>query len=376
LVERQRVGVDATSLGAFGKGVARYVRELLPALAELDLPLDPVVLAPPDADVPPGAERFEVARVRGRPAARWEQLELPRVAHEHRLALVHTTSDRLPLVGSVPIVVYLFEDPKYRLAAAGGLRPARHVVADALTRALFRRSMGRAALVLVSSRATARDLEERGVGEHVRLVYPGVSPVFRPSRDEAETAALRERLHASAGYVLHFSSDDPRDNTEVALRAYAELCRRVPETPPLLVPGPVVAQLTPQQRLADELGIRDRVRWLGFQRGDALAEVYRAASVFVDPSLYEGFGFQVAEALASGAPVVCSNATSLPEVVGDAAILVEPPDVRGFADAMQVLLGNAGQAADLSQRGVGQAARFTWARTAQETVAAWQELLA
>jgi glycosyltransferase involved in cell wall biosynthesis len=376
LAEPPRVGVDATSLGAFGKGVARYVRELLPALAELHPSLAPVVLAPPDAELPPGAESLEVVRVRGRPAIRWEQAELPRVARRHNLALVHTTSDRLPVVCSVPVVVYLFEDPKYRLAAVDGARPSRHLVADALTRGLFAGSMRRAAVVLVSSRATARDLEARGITARVRLVYPGVSSGFRPTQGELETAAIRERLAAPAGYVLHFSSDDPRDNTEVAFRAYAELCRRASETPPLLVPGPVVAELGAQQALASELGVRDRVRWLGFQRGDALAEIYRAASVFVDPSLYEGFGFQVAEALASGAPVVCSNATSLPEVVGDAAILEDPRDVRGFAEALGALLADSSRAAELSKSGVVQASRFTWTRTAEETVSAWQEVLA
>ena len=370
-----RVGFDATSLGALGKGVARYARELLPELARLDAPVSTVVLAPHGAALPVGAEGLPTARVSARPAIAWEQLRVRTVVRKERLSLLHTTTDRLPLRARVPLVVYLFEDPKYRLEALRGSRGPKKAVADALTAALFPRSMRTAALVLVSSEATARDLEARGVpAERVRLVYPGVSSAFRPG-DADERAAIRQRLAAPDGYVLHFSSDDPRDNTPGAFEAYAELCRRLPHAPPLLVPGPVVAELEAQRALATSFGILEQVRWLGFQSGDDLAELYRGASVYVDPSLYEGFGFQVAEALASGVPVACSNVTSLPEVVGDAGILVAPRDVRGFADALEQALTDEEFAAGLRARAGRQARRFSWARAARETVDAWLELL-
>ena len=108
------------------------------------------------------------------------------------------------------------------------------------------------------------------------------------------------------------------------------------------------------------------VEWAGFRTGDALADLYRGALAYVDPSLYEGFGLQAAEALACGTPVICSNVTSLPEVVGDAGILLDPHDVEGFAEAMRRLADDP----DLRRDLVAHAPRFTWERTARETLAA------
>lgn len=371
-----RVGFDATSLDVHGKGVARYVGELLPELARIDSPFEIVALTPPARALPPGAERLRVERVRARPATLWEQVGMRRAASRHRLALVHTTTDRLPLAAGCPVVVYLFEDPKYRLAAQRGQRRARKALADALTGALFPRSLRNAALVLVSSQATARDLEQRGVEpERLRLVYPGVSAGFRPAEGAGERKELAVRHGWPAAYVLHFSSDDPRDDTPTALEAYREVRRRRPAAPPLLIAGPVRSALSAQRARAAELGLGDAVKWLGQQSGDALADLYRGASAYIDPSLYEGFGFQVAEALASGAPVVCSGVSSLPEVVGEAGILAPPLDVRAFADGLEAVLADDDLAGRLRRAGPQQAAQFDWARTAQETVAAWAHVL-
>jgi glycosyltransferase involved in cell wall biosynthesis len=374
-VAELRVGFDATSLDVHGKGVARYVRELLPQLARIDSPLEIVALAAPGAELPAGAERVPVERVRARPATLWEQVGVRQAVRRRRLALVHTTTDRLPLGARFPVVVYLFEDPKYRLEAQGR-RSARKALADTLTASLFPLSLRSAALVLVSSRATARDLEQRGIlAERVRLVYPGVSDAFHPAAGDAERSEAGSRNGAPGGYVLHFSSDDPRDNTAVVLEAYAELRRRLPSAPALLVAGPVRQELGPQRAHASELALGETVKWLGPLSGPALSEIYRGASAYVDPSRYEGFGFQVAEALASGVPVVCSGVTSLPEVVGKAGILAPPDDVRAFANGLEAVLTDADLAARLRREGPEQASQFDWARTARETVAAWADVL-
>jgi glycosyltransferase involved in cell wall biosynthesis len=120
----------------------------------------------------------------------------------------------------------------------------------------------------------------------------------------------------------------------------------------------------------EELGLRDRVCFPGYIAQEDLPALLRGASAFVMPSLYEGFGLPVLEAMACGAPVIASNSSSLPEVAGDAALLVEPTDVSAFADALHTLLTDAALREELRARGFRQAARFTWSRCAQETLRA------
>jgi alpha-1,3-rhamnosyl/mannosyltransferase len=214
---------------------------------------------------------------------------------------------------------------------------------------LFTLAMRRAGAVLAASESTARDLAPLRRAE---VVYPGVSEVFSPG--DAEPA-----------HFLHIASDDPRDNSAVALEAYARLDR----PPPLVVAGRPPEALRAR---AGALGLE--IDWRGFVTGDALADLYRGAIAYVDPSLYEGFGLQAAEALACGTPAIVSNVTSLPEVVGDAGVLLDPHDVDGFADAMRRLEEDPALRAELSGRAVERAGRFSWERSARATLAAARAL--
>jgi len=332
-----KLGFDATSLAPEGKGLARFQREFLTAAAALGEPEQLVVFVPdePDPGELPAATGWSYVRVRPRPMLRWEQLGLPRLARALRLDCVLTLSERAALFGP-PRVVYVFEHPSYRaeLGRRAGVGKRQRVV-DAVTLALFAVSQRRAAEVLAASEATRRAL---GRG---RVVYPGVSAEFTPGGAKPE-------------YFLHLASHDPRDNTDVVQAAYERLG---PDAPPLVVGG---------SRELRGSGIR----WVGYRAGAGLVELYRGAIAYVDPSLYEGFGLQAAEALACGTPAITSNVTSLPEVVGDAGILLDPHDVDGFAAAMASLAADPERRAELSRRAVAQASRFTWERTVRDALAA------
>jgi glycosyltransferase involved in cell wall biosynthesis len=212
----------------------------------------------------------------------------------------------------------------------------------------------------------------------VEVVYlaPGEAAV-RPVTPAA-VEAIRARYGLGATFVLYLGGLDKRKNVTALLRAAAQLPHgldwqlaivgRLPRHNPRLFPN--------LPRLAAGLGIADRVRFLGFVPEADKAALYRAATCFAFPSVYEGFGLDPLEALACGTAVVCSNRSSLPELMGDAALLVDPDDTAALADALRRVLTDAGVRQDLRRRGPRQAAKFTWARTAAQTAAAYRRVAA
>jgi glycosyltransferase involved in cell wall biosynthesis len=342
-----RIGFDGTWLTPDGRGHARVQREFLRTAAALGVE-DLTVFVPerPDEGALPAVLSWRYVRAPASPMVVWEQWRRPRLARREGLAVVFTLSERAALWGP-PEVAWVFEHPRLRARRARETAaPLRQRVVDAVTLALFPLSMRRAAVVLAGSEATARDLPVPA-----RVVYPGVSESFAPG-------------DAEPSYFLHLASDDPRENGRVVLEAYAQLGGG----PELVIGGRPPASL---RAAADELGVP--VRWTGYVPDEELPALYRGAIAYVDPSLYEGFGQQALEALACGTPAIASSATSLPEVVGDAGILVRPDDVGGFAAAMQRLAGDRDLRADLSRRALERAAGFSWERTVRECLAACGE---
>lgn len=345
--------------------MARYQSEFLRELARLDLVPDLTVFLPeePNVSLVPEVPGWRYVRVRARPMLLWEQVGMPRAARRAGVECVISTTERPPLFGP-PVAVYIYEHPRHRSArqrATGA--SARQRLVNGLTLALFHIAVPRAAVVLAASESTRRDLRLARA-----LVVPSAaSEEFRP--DESGAARARDAFDAPHGYLLHLSSDDPRDNTEVVLDAYAELVARS-DPPPLVICGPVGAELASFSQRARNLGIDSRVRWVGFLGSAELIDAYRGALAYVDPSLYEGFGLQALEALSCGTPAVASNTTSLPEVIGEGGILLDPYDVVGFATALERILADEALRADLSRRALAQAARFSWERTVRETLIA------
>lgn len=353
-----RIGFDATSLTAAGKGIARFQREFLRAAAEHELvaELDVFVPEQPDEEALPAVAGWRYHRVPTRPMLVWEQLRRPALARRLGLDAVITPSERAALWGP-PEVVYLYEHPGHRARRGREVGASlRQWLVDATTLVLFRVSMRRAAAVFAASESTARDLAPL---REATVVHSGISAEFTPG-DEPRS------------YLLHIASDDPRDNSHVVIDAYAAY---EGDRPPLAVAGPIRAARPALEQRARAAGVADSIRWAGFQSPDGLVRLYRGAIAYVDPSLYEGFGFQAAEALACGTPVIASNRTSLPEVVGDAGILLDPRDVAGFAAAMRRLTEDTTLAAELGAKAVAQASKFRWERTAREILAACEEIV-
>ena len=322
-----RVGFDGLMISPSGKGHARselHAVEALAARREHEL----VVFVREPAAI----DGVEVVPIGSRLTAEWELRGLAREATRHRLDAFVSLSERLPLAGGPPVVVWLFESPVHRIRAnreSGA--PLRHRASDLLTAALWRRSLRRAAHVAFGSEATRDEVLSSMRLASTSVVYPGVPPGFGPG-----TAPDR------GTYVFHLGSNDPRDDTALAVEA----CRRAGVR--LLVAGGWAGQ---------------GAEALGRVSDEELRDLYRGAAAYVDPTRYEGFGYGVLEAMACGAPVVASDVTSIPEVVGDAGLLCAPGAVDAFADAIARVAGDADLRAQLRKRGLERAARFTWEAT-------------
>lgn len=239
-------------------------------------------------------------------------------------------------------------------------------------------SVRRARLILADSQATAADLERvLGISENrIRVIPLGVSEHLAPVPTHMETA-ICDRYNLPARFVLYLGSGDKRKNLDLLLKSWS-LMPKV-ERVPLVLAGDIPCagtELFPDYRLlARQLDVDSSVIWLGpISEGDKAA-LLSAAAIFVFPSLYEGFGLEPLEAMACGTPVVCSDATSLPEVVGDAAALVDPLNPSAWASSIHELLTNSVTAAHLSESGLVRAAQMTWNETAVATLAAYRELL-
>lgn len=360
-----------------GAGIGRYTRELALALTHLPdapnltlfhnrHPLDhlPHELAGlPRVEVPLGDRAWRALLLTGQRLPRpWEsQIEGCNLFHGTDALAPHLPQPIVLTVHDLSPLIY----------------PQHHTTLHRLHSSLsLSRTIHRAAAVIAVSAATRRDLLEKFdlPPEKVHVVHNGVDhrrffPRYRP--EARQRAGLM--LGIEPPYLLALGTLEPRKNLTSLLRAYARLGRDVPK---LVLAGARGWGEGPIFELVRELGLQERVRFTGHVPESVLPDLYAGSRLFIYPSLYEGFGLPVLEALACGAPVITSNSSSLPEVAGDAALLVPPDDVDELVRAMRRVLEDKKLRDDLRARGPRQAAPFTWERAARETRAIYEAVLA
>lgn len=254
----------------------------------------------------------------------------------------------------------------------------------ALLNRYLHRGIPRARRIVAVSEYTKRTIMERYnvLPDQISVIPNGVdqSEFYHIEHfDQTVTASLwRQKLHIdpSASIILYAGSEHPRKNVAAAIRAFAALRAHLPNAIFIKVGSPGL--LSGRKALledVDSLNIRDAFRIVGQVSDQELNELYNLADVFVFPSRFEGFGMPPLQAMAAGTPVVVSNATSLPEVVGEAALLHDPDDVEGFAESMLQVLSNQQLAAELQAKGIKRAALFSWDRAAEMLRQVYQQVL-
>lgn len=232
------------------------------------------------------------------------------------------------------------------------------------------------ALIAISESTRMELIDKMGAPPERIVVTPLASdPSLRRVSDPATLAAVRQRYELPERFILFLGAVEPRKNLLRLIEAFAALKPDLRRETPLVVAGANGWLNESVRERVDELGLGESVRFPGYIAGEDVAALYSLATVFAYPSLWEGFGLPVLEAMACGAPVLTSDVSAIPEVAGDAAFFVPPMDVEAIAEGLTRLLGDAELRADLAARGLRRAAAFSWERCARETLAVYRSVV-
>lgn len=232
------------------------------------------------------------------------------------------------------------------------------------------------AVIAISESARQDAVNYLGIeAERIHVIYAGVDPAFRPLPAAMVAEVLARHGLRAGDYILHVSTIEPRKNLVRLLQAYHAIWQRQPEsTPRLVLAGGTGWFFREVFDRVQALGLAEQVTFLGRVDDTDLPALYNGALFLAYPTLYEGFGLPALEAMACGTAVLTSNVSSLPEVVGDAAVLVDPTDVESIANGLQTLLDNTTLRKQLEWAGQQQAAQFSWEKAAENTLAVYQNV--
>jgi glycosyltransferase involved in cell wall biosynthesis len=361
------IGFNALFLERPETGSGQYTRNLLEALAKAD-PTNEYLLINPGPTPPIPNIQYPISNL----AKLWfEQVSFPRACRY--LDLAHVPYFASPLFPTVPTVVTIHDLIPLILPAYRGSLLVR------LYTRLVAAAARKAEAIITVSQASKRDIVRylHIHPERIHVTYEAAGEAFQPVEDEAQLAVIHQKYDLPEHYLLYLGGFDQRKNLSALLRAFALLVNRQPQARLVIagkLPGRDSSLFPDPCRLVRELRVEERVIFTGWVPEEDKPALLSGAVAFVFPSLYEGFGLPAAEALACGTPVIASNRSSLPEVVGEGGVLVEPTGVEALAEAMESLLVDDVLRAELRQRALAQAAKFGWKQTALETLAVYRKV--
>jgi glycosyltransferase involved in cell wall biosynthesis len=368
--------IDARRVRDFGIGT--YIRSLVHALGTIDLTNQYTIISGPGdvrtlAGLP---ENFRTAVYARTDADFLDHAAFPIFLKGLSPDLVHVPLNRVPLLMMRPYVVTIHDMTSLLF------EEERSDFQMRLLRYRFRRGLVRANRVIAVSEATKRDVENllRVPSYRIRRVYNAPDPGFlqRGATSADEQQRIMERYQINYPFLLYAGNIRRHKNIPRLVEAFAVVREELASHPTykdlrLVIIGDTISQFPAVRQAVIKSHMEQVVRFLGFVPFDTLRCFYESAAAFVFPSRYEGFGLPPLEAMACGTPVVASNVSSLPEVVGDAAVLINPENVFDIARGIRDILLDDTLRAELIRRGRRQASRFSWERTAREVIEIYQE---
>ena len=378
-----KIGINIYFFKFPASGSGQYLFHLLHALAEMDQENSYVLLdKEPFNEIVGTLPKFKrlvtpVPRLARHNASIenliWEQFTSPSSAHKIGVDLLHVPYFAPPFFPRSPSVITIHDIiplriPQYRTD------PKMKAYLQLITRAARKATM----IITVSQHAKQDILDALKLpAERIRVIYEAAGEEYQPISNPEVLSRVHARYGLHGRYILYLGGLDQRKNVPQLVRAFAQVYHQLGDPNLQLMiagnPDKLKGSLFPDPRpVAADLGITGQIIYRFIEEEDKPA-IYSGASVFVFPSLYEGFGLTPLEAMSCGTPVICSNRTSLPEVVGDAAINFDPENLREMVQAIYSVLSNDELLIDLRLRSLKRASQFNWQKTAIETINVYQE---
>jgi len=374
-----KIGINAQLMAGARAGIGNYIYNLVNALGRVDSINQYLLFVKGMEAGSARAKNQEViiaSPVSSASWARilWEQFVLPFELKTSDVDIMHFPDYALPVFFDTKPWIITVHDLAFKLFPETF---SRGKLATKL--ALIGPSLSKAAKIIAVSENTKKDLMDiyNVSSSRIEVIYNGVNlEIYKPLDTETVKEELGAKFNLKPGYILYVGTLEPRKNIVNVVKAFKELKDHYHIPQQLVIGGSKGWLYQEIFRSVNEYGLAGEVVFTGYVPEGDLPLLYNGAGVFVYPSLYEGFGLPPLEAMACGTPVVTSNVSSLPEVVGDAGLLVEPRDSLALADAIHRVLNNPELAAELSAKGVGRARLFTWEEAARKTLTVYEEVYA
>lgn len=377
-----KIGIEAQRIFRRKKhGMDMVALELIRHLQQVDKVNEYFIFVRPDEDrdILRETPNFHIIELSGGPYPSWEQVALPRAAARYGCDVLHCTSNTAPLFCKVPVVITLhdiiyMESSTWKLITGSGSNYQKF--GNAYRRFIVPRILKKSRKII-----TVSDYEKKVIGDYFNLgadnrlvtVYNGVSDYFRPVTERPMLRHVKEKYKLPDEFFFFLGNTHPKKNTPGVLQAFRDF---VAETGSAMKLVMIDYDREELEKLLAGLGapqLIERIVLTGYVSNRDLPAIYSQCDLFLYPSLRESFGIPIIEAMACGAPVISSTTSSMPEVSGAAALLVDPFQPAAITAAMKTLMADPGLRQRLKQEGPRQAARFSWKTMAEQVLAIYQE---
>ncbi|AKM82182.1 TPA: glycosyltransferase family 1 protein [Candidatus Berkelbacteria bacterium] len=353
-----RIAIDTQTILGQKSGFGFYVKNLVENLNKID-PENEYILIAPDTDKDFSTPQRFI----------WDQFRFPKRARKAKVDILHQPCFSAPILYRGKIIVTIHDIISIKF-------PENLPLASRLFYSKWMPfSYRKADMIIVDSEHTKKDIVEylNIAPEKIRVMYWAVSHDFRPIFDLQQVEDVKKKYNTGEKYFIHVGTLEPRKNLPFLVRVYASAVKEgIKEN--LVIVGKKGWYYDDLFSLVGKLELSSKVIFTGYAEDKDIPALYSGATALTFPSLYEGFGFPPLEAMACGTPVISSNTSSLPEVVGEAGMLLPPHGSKGWTDAMVKLSSDVNLCKELSEKGLEQASKFSWEETAKKTVEVYKEV--